>query len=265
MPEAAGGRSSGLSSVRNAARLLREFAGERELGVSEVARRLGVGTSTAFRLLSTLSEERLLERADAPGRYRLGMTMYELGATVVPHTGLHEAAVPVLANLRHSTGETVQLAVLDHLEVVFIERLESPQTLQFVAGVGHRIPAHASSTGKVMLAYLPAAVLAARLEDWKPVRFTRHTIASKGALLADLRRVAARGWAQNVEESALGAISLAAPIRDGDGDVVAALSVVLPVSRADQSTVRRCTAAALAAAESISRRLGWAPASGGTR
>jgi DNA-binding IclR family transcriptional regulator len=259
MPDASGGRSAGLSSVRNAARLLREFAVESELGVTDVARRLGVGTSTAFRLLTTLHEERLLERADALGRYRLGLVVYELGATVFPQTGLHEAAVPVLANLRHSTGETVQLAVLDQLEVVFIERLESPQTLRFVAGVGHRMPAHATSTGKVLLAHLPPEVLAARLQDWVPVRFTRHTISSKAALLADLQRVAARGWAQNVEESTLGAVSLAAPIRDGGRAVVAALSVVLPVTRADRSAVRSCTAAVLAAGETISRRLGWSP------
>lgn len=82
------------------------------------------------------------------------MIMYELVVTVFPPSGLHEAAVPVLAALWHSTGEAVQLAVLDHLEVVFIDRLQSPQTLRFVSGVGHRIPAHASSTGKVLLAAL---------------------------------------------------------------------------------------------------------------
>ena len=131
--------------------------------------------------------------------------------------------------------------------------------MRFVAGVGHRMPAHATSTGKVLLAYLPPEVLAARLQDWVPVRFTRHTISSKAALLADLQRVAARGWAQNVEESTLGAVSLAAPIRDGGGAVVAALSVVLPVTRADRSAVRSCTAAVLAAGETISRRLGWSP------
>jgi DNA-binding IclR family transcriptional regulator len=249
-------RDTGLHSVRNAARLLREFTGDRrELGVTEVARRLGISTSTAFRLLTTLTEERLLERADAGGRYRLGMTVYELGMAVFPHTGLHEAAVPVLANLRHVTGETVQLAVLDHLEVVFVERLESPQTLRYVAGVGHRIPAHASSTGKVLLAFLPPDVLAARLTDWEPVRLTRHTIVNKAALLTDLRRVAERGWAQNVEEGTLGAVSVGTPIRDASGDVVAALSVVLPVGRASRQAVRRCVAAAVEAAAAISGRL----------
>lgn len=248
---------NGLQSVRNAARLLKEFAGDRrDLGVTDVARRLGISTSTAFRLLTTLTEERLLERADTAGRYRLGIAMYELGVTVFPHTGLHEAAIPVLANLRHATGEAVQLGILDHLEVVFVERLESPQTLRYIARVGHRLPAHASSTGKVMLAFLPPDVLAARLADWTPVRLTRRTIVSKAALLSDLRRVAERGWAQNVEEGTLGTVSVAAPIRDATGEVVAALSVVLPVARASPQTTRRCVAAAVEAGAAISGRLG---------
>ncbi|MGD9529101.1 IclR family transcriptional regulator [Pseudonocardia sp.] len=251
-------RGGQLSSVRNAARLLKAFSREhRELGVTEAARRLGVGTSTAFRLLTTLTEERLLERGDARGTYRLGLAMYELGVTVFPNLGLHEAAMPALAALRQSTGETVQLAVLDHLEVVFVERLESPQTLRFVARAGHRVPAHAASTGKVLLAHLAPDVLRERLRDWRPIALTQYTIASRAALLVDLRRVAERGWAQNIEESSLGAASVAAPIRDEGGTVIAALSVVAPVSRCNAQALRRNRIAAVDAANAISRRIGY--------
>src|SRR4051812_28300843 len=108
----AGRPSWELSSVRNAARLLKEFSIEdRELGVAELARRLGLGTSTVHRLLATLTDERLLERGRTPGTYRLGLAVHELGASVAPHVGLHEAAMPAMAGLRHATGETVQLAV----------------------------------------------------------------------------------------------------------------------------------------------------------
>ncbi len=254
----AGLRSGQLSSVRNAARLLKEFSRhDHELGVTEVARRIGVTTSTAFRLLTTLTAEGLLERGETEGRYRLGMVMYELGVTVFPQSGLHEAAVPVLAALRHSTGETVQLAVLDHLEVVFIDRLESPQTLRFVSGVGHRIPAHATSTGKVLLAALDRGVLRERLRDRQLARLTPFTIVSKRALSTDLARVAERGWAQNVEESTLGTSSVAAPIVDSSGQAVAALSVVAPVFRATPEAMRGYRAAAVNAASVISRRLGY--------
>ncbi len=259
VPDAIAARRSGqLSSVGNAARLLKQFSRhDHELGVTEVARRIGVTTSTAFRLLTTLTTEGLLERGESDGRYRLGMIMYELGVTVFPQSGLHEAAVPVLAALRHSTGETVQLAVLDHLEVVFIDRLESPQTLRFVSRVGHRIPAHATSTGKVLLAALDRGVLRERLRDWQPVRLTPFTIMSKRALLTDLARVAERGWAQNVEESTLGTASVAAPIVESTGQTVAALSVVAPVFRATPEAMRGYRAAAVNAASVISRRLGY--------
>ena len=93
--------------------------------------------------------------------------MYELGVTVFPNLDLHEAALPVLASLRQSTVETVQMGVLDGLDVVYVERLESPQTVRIFTRSGHRIPAHATSTGKVLLAHLPAEVLRERLLDWR--------------------------------------------------------------------------------------------------
>src|ERR1700754_2810472 len=97
-----------LAPVRNAARLLKEFSRtDRELGVSELARRLGLATSTVHRMLATLAAERLLARA--PTGYRLGLAVFDLGASVVPRLDLHEAALPAMAMLRASTGETVQL------------------------------------------------------------------------------------------------------------------------------------------------------------
>jgi IclR family transcriptional regulator, KDG regulon repressor len=247
-----GGR---LSSVRNAARVLKAFSRtDREFGVSQLARRLGLGVSTAHRLLATLADEGLLERGEN-GRYRLGLQVYELGVTVFPNLDLHEAALPVLASLREATVESVQMGVLDQLDVVYVERLEGPRTVRIFSHAGHRLPAHATSTGKVLLAHLPADVLRARLVDWKPVRLTPHTVTDQGVLLDQLSRVAERGWAQNLEESVLGAVSVAAPVRDADGCVIAAVSVVGPVARARQ-TLPRHRAAVIAAATAVSTRLG---------
>ncbi len=248
--------SGRLSSVRNAARLLKEFSRtDRELGVTQLARRLGLAVSTTHRLLTTLTDEGLLERGQAPGTYRLGLGMYELGVTVFPNLDLHDAARPVLASLRQSTGETVQMGVLDQLDVVYLERLESPQTLRIFHHVGHRMPAHATSTGKVLLAHLPAEVLRQRLLDWRPVRLTPHTIVDVGLLLDELSRVAQRGWAQNIEESRLGAASVGAPIRDENGSVIASVSVVAPISRAREA-LRRHRVAVVDAAGVISSRIG---------
>ena len=244
--------------MRNAARLLKEFSvADRELGVAELARRLGLGTSTVHRLLATLADERLLERGPA-GTYRLGLAVHELGASVAPHVGLHEAAMPAMAGLRHATGETVQLAVLDGLDSVYVERLESPHTVRIFARVGTRLPATTTSTGKVLLAALAPEELDARLATWTPERPTPHSIADEATLRRRLREIAARGWADNREESRLGVVSVGAVIRDGAGDPVAAASVAVPVSRAATATMRRYTTLVTDTADVITRRLGAA-------
>lgn len=247
-----------VASVRNAARLLKEFSRtDRELGVSELARRLGLATSTVHRLLATLTAEKLLERA--PGGYRLGLALHDIGANVSPHLDLHEAALPVMATLRHSTGETVQLAVLDGLESVYIDRLESPHTVRIFSRAGTRLPATTTSTGKVLLAALPAEELSTRLRGWTPQRFTPFTILDEGTLRARLREIADRGWADNREESRVGVVSVGAPIHDADGLVIAALSVAAPSDRSGPAAHRRTRAAVVEAAGVISRRLGHHP------
>jgi IclR family acetate operon transcriptional repressor len=246
-----------LTSVRNAARLLKEFSRtDRELGVSELARRLGLATSTVHRLLATLAAERLLERGRATGSYRLGLALYDLGANVGPNLDLHEAAMPVMATLRASTGETVQLAVLDGLESVYIDRLESPHTVRIFARVGTRLPATTTSTGKVLLAALAPDELDARLEAWTPRRVTPFTLIDEGTLRERLREVAERGWAENREESRVGVVSVGAPVRGEDGTVIAALSVAAPSDRSGPAQHRRTRAAVVEAAAVVSRRLG---------
>ena len=157
---------------------------------------------------------------------------------------------------RQTTGETVQLGVLDHLEVVYLERLESPQTLRVFNHTGHRIPAPATSTGKVLLAALPPDELDVRLRAWVPRRITPYTIVDEPALRARLREIAARGWAENREESRVGVVSVGAPVRDGTGVVIAALSVAAPADRAGPAPLPRIRAAVIEAARVVSRRLG---------
>jgi IclR family transcriptional regulator, KDG regulon repressor len=248
-----------LTSVRNAARLLRAFsrAGQ-ELGITELSRQLGLGKSTVHRMVTTLVAERLLERGSTPGRYRLGLVLYELGSNVTEHVDLHQAALPVLTTLRHETGEMVHVAVLDGLEVVYVERLESHNLLPIFRQVGHRLPAHTTSSGKILLAALPLAELNHRLEDWRPRAVTPWTITDKARLLAELSTVAKRGWAQNNEEGHLGIASVGAPIRGRDGQVMAAVSVVGDSARM-RAMMRRATALVVESARVISRRLGYTP------
>lgn len=247
-----------LSSVRNAARVLTSFSTEeRELGVSELARRLGLGKSTVHRLLVTLAGEGLLEQNPATGKYRLGLRMYELGALVSVHMDLHEAATTVLTDLRNHTGETTQLAVLDGREVVYVERLESSHTIRLFGRVGHRNQAHCTSTGKALLAHLPEAELEALLDGWELEARTPYTITDHDRLRDELARVRRQGYAENANEAETGVASVAAPVRDAHGEVVAALSVAGPAMRLDGGSMRRFAGLAIEAADTVSRRLGW--------
>ena len=249
---------STLSSVRNAARLLKEFSRDsREIGVTELSRRLGIGKSTAHRLLNTLAEERLLEQDPITGAYRLGLAMYELGASVSLHTDLHEACSTVVEQLRNATRETVQVAVLDGREVVYVERRESPQTLRLFGRVGHRNWAHCTATGKILLAWLPPARLLPLLEGWTLPRRTAFTIPDIAALQTELEGVRARGWSENVQETEMGVASVAAPIRNGLGEVVASISVAGPLQRLEGDSLRRFARPCVDAGLAISRRLGY--------
>jgi DNA-binding IclR family transcriptional regulator len=254
------GRGAGLSSVRNAARLLCAFTpGDRDLGVSELADRLGLGKSTVHRLLSTLALEGLIERDPTTGRYRLGLKLYELGSIVGDHLDLHEVVAGPIDDLRNRTGETVHVAILDGPEVVYIARRESPHTLRLFGRVGHRNHAHCTSTGKLLLAYLPLPELAAILDDVPLPAHTSHTITDRGTLEDELEAIRRRGWAENIEESELGVHSVAAPIRDASGRVVAAISVAGPAARFTPEAMRGVAVDTVRTADAISARLGWRP------
>lgn len=249
-----------LGSVRNAARVLRAFSqADQELGVTELAARLGLGKSTTHRLLATLEAERLLEQDQGSGKYRLGLALYELGTKVSEHADLHEAALPVLTTLRHRTGEMVHIGVLDGLEVVYVERLESHRLIPVFRQVGHRLPAHWTSSGKVLLAALPRPELLRRLAGVTLEVGTDRTIDDVDRLVDELDRCAARGWASNVEEGHLGVASVGAPLRGADASVIAAVSVVGASSRFRGEPMRHYTAMVVEAASVISRRLGYRP------
>jgi DNA-binding IclR family transcriptional regulator len=248
---------SQLDSVRNAARLLKQFSyQQRELGVSELARRLGVGKSTAHRLVTTLAAEHLLEHDPETTKYRLGLAVYDLSAAVSAHFELHEAAVPAMAQLRNVTGEAVQLAVLDGREVVYVERLDSPNTLQMFLAVGRRNWAHCTGTGKLLLASLSHRQLERILDGWTLPQRTPSTITDMRLLHEELDDIRRRGWARNLNEAEIGAMSVAAGVRDATGEVVAAMSVAGPVQRME-AVADQLVTALLEATRTASRRMGY--------
>jgi IclR family transcriptional regulator, KDG regulon repressor len=228
-----------LKSVTNAMRVLKSFdAQHREWGVAA---------------------ERVLEQDAITGRYRLGLAVFDLAGAVPKRFDLHEAVLKPMADLRNGSGETVHVAVLDGREVVYVERLDSPNTMRMFLERGQRSHAHATATGKILLAFLGERERERILKGWVPVKVTEKTCTDLDRLRAELRVVRDRGYSENWHESEMGVISVGAPIRGADGRVTAALSIAGPVDRIEPHH-QRFVEAALAAAAHSSHRLGFRPA-----
>jgi DNA-binding IclR family transcriptional regulator len=242
--------ATGESSLTRAVRVLESFTPEEpELRVTEIARRSGLHVATASRIVGQLAEHGLLSRS-ADRRVRIGMRMWELASRASPTRSLRDAAMPYLEDLHAVVGHHVQLAVPDGEEVLFLERLTARDAVINYSRIAGRLPLHISSSGLVFLAYGPAdlteRVLARPLE-----RYTAATITSPQRLRATLDQVRRQGYALlagHVHEDATG---IAVPVRDGLGQVVAALSVIVPNDEGAVSAVP----ALLAAARGIGRSL----------
>lgn len=246
----------GTQAVQRAIRLLQVFSARGpELGLTELARDAGLNKTTAFRLLSALENAELVERTPAGDAYRLGPEIVRLGSLALGGNRLQAAAGPVLRALADETRETVTLEVLVGMDAMILDEAMGSHAVGLVPSLGTRWAAHATSTGKVLLAHLPEDVLAARLPR-RLARFTPRTVVAPAALLRELARVRARGTATCVEELEPELVTVGAPVRSAAG-VIAALSVGGPKSRLSPVAIAALARRLPAAADAVSERLGW--------
>jgi DNA-binding IclR family transcriptional regulator len=229
---------------------------EPRLSLADLAARTGIPRATAFRLLSTLEQSGFL--AKDHGAYQVGIKCFVLGNIVAGGLDLRETAHPHLVALRDTTRETTQIAILDHWQVVYLERVPSPYPAGFMrTRAGAILPAYCTGLGKTLLAYSPEAEVGAWAAKQKFPPLTPHTITSAKRLLKELRVIRERGYAIDDEEREKGVRCLAAPIRNHNGDVVAAVSVAGPIDRMPTDLLRTEVAAVVvAAARAISIDLG---------
>ncbi len=248
-----------LSSVANAIRLTKAFSEqEYEMGISALALRLGLAKSTVHRLASTLVEYDMLEQNRESGKYRLGLAFFELGTLVRRKMDVTTEAQGEIHVLADSSGETVQLAILDHFTVLYIRIRESRQAVRMSSGLGSRAPAHCTGVGKALLAFQPPEVVQQVIDNGLK-GYTVNTITDGDALRSELATIRARGYAIDDEEIEVGLRCVAAPIRDHSARVVASISVAAPVQRMSKKLVQLTVPSVVAAAENISRRLGYMP------
>jgi DNA-binding IclR family transcriptional regulator len=246
-------RDDGPSSVLERAwQIVTCFEPEQtEVGISQIARATGLAKSTVHRLVGEMTRLGMLETAGA-GRVRLGLRLFELGQQVPRQRALHEAARPFMEDLREATGDHVHLAVLDGIEVVYVEILRARHGQPLPSRVGGRLPAHATGVGKAILAFGPPAVVRARIEAGL-ARRTPYTIIMPGALARELAAIRESGVSFDRQESAMGVVCAACPVFGADGRVVAGLSVT---GRAERLDLDRVAPAVRTAALALSRTLG---------
>ena len=221
----------------------------KQLSLAELAGALGTTRSALFRVTYTLTTLGFLVQQQ--GRFALGPAVLRLGVGYLATRSLVEAALPLLEELRDSTGWSAHLGVLEGRELVYLLRLPTAGRLSIVH-VGSRLPAHATAMGRVLLAGSDAAALAALYRE-APPRIGSPATPGGGmaALLAQARRDARRGHVEHRGDFESGIASLAAPVRDAKG-VVAALSITAPLEAAKAAPVQ----AVLGAAAALSAALG---------
>lgn len=213
----------GLKSVASALDLLDCFLEDEELGVSDVARRLGVAKSTAHRLLTTLTSRGIVEQNPSTGRYRLGIHLFELGHLALSRVDLRRRSKTLLEQLREASGWTVHLSIAQGADVLYLERLTTLRGMQAIEQYRRRWPLHATSSGKALCAYDPIA-LQARIQAGFPA-FTSHTISNEQDFRTELDRVRRYGYAVSRQELMSQLASVAAPVLDGQGHAIAAISL----------------------------------------
>jgi DNA-binding IclR family transcriptional regulator len=226
------------------------------LPLRELSAQLEAPKSSLLPLLRTLTARGYLEQG-ALGAYRLGPKAFELGMASPAHRAWPEIARPALRELMQRTGETVFLGSLggDGTVVVFVDKVESEQVIRYTAGVGDRRALHATSSGKVILAFLPAPERERILRALPLKRYTDRTVTSLPALRAALAEVRQTGVCVNLDELAVGAAGIAAPIFDRDGHVAGACAIGGPTDRV-RPRLKPLAAEVKATARAISALLG---------
>ena len=222
-------------SLERGLAVLSSFTPDRPaLGISELARKLGLTRSTTHRYVATLATLGYLHQDEVTRKYRLGARVLDLGFSVLGSLELREIAGPHLRRLTDATGHTSNLAIRDDTDVILIDRvLGRPgryHHLEFSLHAGSRLPSYCSATGKALLAFLPRPDLDRVLDRIDFVQRGPHTLTSKTALLANLEQVRRTGIAVNDEELDSALRSIAAPVCSRSGEVVAAVNVSIPWS-----------------------------------
>ncbi len=228
-----------------------------DLSAQEIAEKLGMPLSTAYKYLQVFNQKQLLSRDEKTNKYSLGLTILKLGMLATEKFPVVEIAAPHLKALAETSRETALLSVLNGMDVVCVDAIESPRMVKLTVGKGGVLPIYAGSPGKLFLAYKEQSFVNKTIEATGLEKLNKNTITDSEALKKELALIRSQGFSKSDSEFDTGVGSLSAPVLDFKGRVVASLSVAGPAERVLGENEKRLIELVKAEARAISSELGY--------
>lgn len=246
-----------LSSVSKALRILKAFDTQQSVWrVGQLAEELNFSESTVSRLIQTLVDENFLEEDHEEPGYRLGSALLALGGHYIGDSELYQEVAPVLNKLVLETGASAHIVVRNQHQILYLNKQIGPYYSDIKTQTGAFNPPHATSSGKVLLAYSPKEVSELILNGTLEV-FTEHTLTNPIKLKSNFEKIRQQGYSVSMEELAIGNYSIAAPVYNYENDVVCAITIVGLVVRLTDQKLERFTRLIVRSAREASERLGY--------
>ncbi|MEO1719120.1 MAG: IclR family transcriptional regulator [Pseudomonadota bacterium] len=257
--DAAGSRGEGGSPSKGLDRslsLLEILAGVDGISLSDIALTAGVPASTAHRILMTLEAHKFVTQDEERGLWFIGVRAFEIGNAFLRHRKIVDIGRARMHELMEQSGESVNLAIEDNDEAVYVAQVESHQSVRAFHRAGSRGPLHALAVGKALLSTMDDDAVRLVLQRTGLNSFSQNTITDPQRLFDELARARARGWAENNEEHEAGMCAVAAPVFDEHGAAMAALSVTGPATRMPPERLGELGPMVQRAAAEITRSIG---------
>ena len=246
-----------IQTVSQALDLLEQFQkGDTELGITDLSNLLNLQKNKVFRLIATLESRHYIEMNSSTGKYSLGSKTRKLGQAAIQQVNFLNHARPVLRSLKEQSGETCYFSVIKYAHIYYLDGIETDLPVRVVHRIGSRSPLHCTAAGKVQLAYLSPDELHQFFSTQELARFTPRTTTNMTALQEELVSIAAQGYAIEDQEHDCGVIEVAAPVFDGSGTIVGALSISGPTMRVTGSRVKELVPLVCREATRLSGKIG---------
>ena len=250
-------RNNRVRSIEKALRILEILNLDYELSLGEISEKLGIDKGTTHRLIATLKHAGYIDQNPINRKYANGIKLFEMGSNAVDKRGLRRMAEPFIEEAAFLAGETINLGVRHDDYIIYIDKIESHETIKVGLNIGKRIPIYCTGLGKAILAFSAEKTIESILEGLVFESFTRNTVKTREALKMQLADIKKQGFCIDDEEYVEGLICIAAPILDHSAEPIAAVSIAVPKYRyVESSKTKDFGAIVTATAGKISQSLG---------